>query len=439
MALVLKDRVKETSTTTGTGTFTLGGAAPGFQSFSVVGNGNTTYYAIYDSVTGSWEVGVGTYTLSGTTLSRDTVLESSNAGSLVNFAAGNKDVFCTYPAERAVTDVSATSPVASTGGNSPVISLSAGYGDTLNPYATKPTLTFLAAPNGGGVPAFRVIAAADIPTLNQNTTGTAANVTGTVAIANGGTGATTRQNAMDALAGATTSGQYLRGNGTDVVMAAIVAGDVPTLNQNTTGSSASCTGNAATATTAVNLSTTRANWSTNGVITAVVGQLAWKNYNNNHTIFDASAGTSPDGGAVNNTTAAVPWSATYPSLMGWNGSQTYGLRVDSARVADSATTAPAPTTAQVLSATAGAAAGDVGSYAFLARVAGKASSPAGTTIAGSNLRYSNAYSNNDQANEGSNSVSPSGTWMIMGNTGYLNLGTANTADGFMMTLFLRIS
>lgn len=101
--------------------------------------------------------------------------------------------------------------------------------------------------------------------------------------------------------------------------------------------------------------------------------------------------------------------------------------------------APAPTTAQVLSATAGASVGAVGSYAFLARVANKASSAAGTTVSGADLRYSNAYSNNDQANEGSNSVAPSGTWMIMGNTGFLNLGTANTNDGFMMTLFLRIS
>jgi hypothetical protein len=101
----------------------------------------------------------------------------------------------------------------------------------------------------------------------------------------------------------------------------------------------SITGNAATATastTATNLSTNRTNWSTNGTITAVVGQLAWKNYSNNHTIFDASAGTAPDGSAVNNSNAQVAWSGTYPTLMGWNGINTYGVRVDSARVADSA-------------------------------------------------------------------------------------------------------
>jgi len=102
MALVVKDRVRESSSSTGTGTFTLGGAVSGFQSFSVIGNSNTTYYAIVDATTGSWEVGIGTYTASGTTLSRDTILESSNSGNAVDFAAGVKDVFCTYPAERSV-------------------------------------------------------------------------------------------------------------------------------------------------------------------------------------------------------------------------------------------------------------------------------------------------------------------------------------------------
>jgi hypothetical protein len=100
MALVVKDRVKETTTTTGTGTLTLAGAVTGFQAFSVIGDGNTTYYTITDGT--NWEVGIGTYTSSGTTLSRDTILESSNAGSAVNWGAGDKDVFCTYPAEKSV-------------------------------------------------------------------------------------------------------------------------------------------------------------------------------------------------------------------------------------------------------------------------------------------------------------------------------------------------
>lgn len=105
-----------------------------------------------------------------------------------------------------VTSVTGTSPVASSGGTTPAISLASGYGDTQNPYASKTANFFLAAPNGtAGVPTFRAIVAADIPTLNQNTTGTASNVTGTVAIANGGTGATTAPNARTNL-GATTVG-----------------------------------------------------------------------------------------------------------------------------------------------------------------------------------------------------------------------------------------
>ena len=99
MPLVVRDRVQETSNTTGTGTFTLAGAVSGFQSFSAIGNGNTTYYAIVGGT--QWEVGLGTYTSSGTTLSRDTVLASST-GSKIDFAAGTKNVFVTYPAAEAV-------------------------------------------------------------------------------------------------------------------------------------------------------------------------------------------------------------------------------------------------------------------------------------------------------------------------------------------------
>jgi hypothetical protein len=99
MALIVKDRVQETSATTGTGTITLAGAVAGFQSFSAIGDGNTTYYAIVGGT--QWEVGLGTYTSSGTTLSRDTVLASST-GSKLDLAAGTKNVFVTYPAAEAV-------------------------------------------------------------------------------------------------------------------------------------------------------------------------------------------------------------------------------------------------------------------------------------------------------------------------------------------------
>lgn len=103
MAFAVNDRVKETTSTTGTGTLSLAGAGTGFQSFvSGIGSGNNTYYAIVDPSTGDWEVGVGTVT-SGTpdTLSRDTILESSNSDAAVNFGSGTKNVFCTLPAEKA--------------------------------------------------------------------------------------------------------------------------------------------------------------------------------------------------------------------------------------------------------------------------------------------------------------------------------------------------
>ena len=99
MALVVKDRVKETTATTGTGTLTLAGALTGFQSFSsALSDGDTTYYAIFESSTGEWEVGLGTFTASGTTLARTTVLASSNSGSAVNLTAGSAEVFITEPA-----------------------------------------------------------------------------------------------------------------------------------------------------------------------------------------------------------------------------------------------------------------------------------------------------------------------------------------------------
>lgn len=99
MALKVNDRVKETTTTTGTGTLNLGGAATNFQTFvSGIGDGNKTFYAIVDDTNNAWEVGIGTVTDAATdTLSRDTIL-SSSTGSAVSFSAGTKNVFSTYPA-----------------------------------------------------------------------------------------------------------------------------------------------------------------------------------------------------------------------------------------------------------------------------------------------------------------------------------------------------
>jgi len=125
--------------------------------------------------------------------SGSSILYGNTAGGFSNVTIGTGLSFTSGTlSSTGVTGVTATSPVASSGGTSPVISLNTGYGDTLNPYASKTANYFLAAPNGtAGVPSFRALVASDVPTLNQNTTGTAANVTGVVAVANGGSGFTT--------------------------------------------------------------------------------------------------------------------------------------------------------------------------------------------------------------------------------------------------------
>lgn len=166
--------------------------------------------------------------------------------------------------------------------------------------------------------------------------------------------------------------------------------------------------------------TDRSNWNSVSGVSVVVGQLGWKNYGNNHTIFDASNATSPTGSAISNTNADVAWTGTYPMLVGWNGTSTYGVKVDTARYADSVSTSGA------LNATAAASVGAVGTYAMLRFITGTAASP-GSTHSGSSLYYANA------AGGVPGSVSPSGTWRLMGAT---NSGATN--DTFT-SLFLRIS
>jgi hypothetical protein len=103
VALILLDRVKVNTTTTGTGTVVLANTAPtGYQTFAVIGNANTTYYTIAGQTSAEWEVGIGTYYLANSSLSRDTILSSSAANAAVTFGVGTKDVFVTYPAERAI-------------------------------------------------------------------------------------------------------------------------------------------------------------------------------------------------------------------------------------------------------------------------------------------------------------------------------------------------
>lgn len=168
------------------------------------------------TVTGSPVTGSGTLTGAWANQTANLVFASPNGSTGV--PTFRSLVAADIPALSYVSSVSGTSPVVSSGGLTPAISLASGYGDTQNPYASKTANFFLAAPNGvAGVPTFRAIVAADVPTLNQNTTGTASNVTGVVAIANGGTGQTTQTNAFDALSPLTTKGDLIVSNGTDNV------------------------------------------------------------------------------------------------------------------------------------------------------------------------------------------------------------------------------
>ncbi len=105
MALVINDRVKQNSTTTGTGAFTVAGTIVGFDTFADgIGGSNTTYYAIVNvgADPSEWEVGLGTLNAGATVITRTEVITSSNSDALVNFTGGTKDVFCTLPASKAV-------------------------------------------------------------------------------------------------------------------------------------------------------------------------------------------------------------------------------------------------------------------------------------------------------------------------------------------------
>jgi hypothetical protein len=190
----------------------------------------------------------------------------------------------------------------------------------------------------------------------------------------------------------------------------------------------------------------RTNWVEKNVIPVVAGMIPWRNYGNGHVIFDASKGLSPEDTAINNTNPTHAWAATFPTLMGWNGLQTYGVRVDSARYADSAATAVTVTSltrAQVLNAIAAASAGEIGTYvlAYELNVLNLPETPDRTT-AGANLRqavipHATSAAGNFAVYNGEYSLP--GTWRLMhggGNT--LGMSGGFSING-LIGIWLRIA
>jgi hypothetical protein len=174
MALVLKDRVKETGTANTTVSFTLAGAVAGFQSFSAVGNTNTTYYAATDG-SNNWEAGLGTYSTTGPTLTRTTILSSSNSGSAVTFS-GTVTVFLTYPSSKSVyldstgTNINITLPPAS--GGTGITSLGTGVATWLGTPSAANLAAAVTDETGSGNLVFATSPTLVTPVLGTPTSGT---------------------------------------------------------------------------------------------------------------------------------------------------------------------------------------------------------------------------------------------------------------------------
>ena len=186
MALNLANRVQETTTTTGTGTITLAGAVSGYQSFAAIGNGNTTYYTLTSGT--DWEVGIGTYTSSGTTLARTTILSSSAAGAAITLA-GTSTVFVDYPAEKAISNGFGTLPVLNGGtGQTTYTNGQLLIGNTTGNTLTKATLgqgTGITITNAAGAITIAATNTGTVTSVGQSFTGGLISVSGSPITASG--------------------------------------------------------------------------------------------------------------------------------------------------------------------------------------------------------------------------------------------------------------
>lgn len=195
MALVIADRVRETTTTTGTGNIALGGAVVGYQSFALgIGASNTTYYVIADQNGANWETGLGTLDATGTALARTTVLSSSNSNTLVNFPAGTKDVFCSLLSSKAVYKDGAGAPVGAGTVTSASVASANGFAGTVATPGTTPAITMTVTFSG---------------LAKGNGTGLSAAVAGTDYLAPPSGTALLKANSGGALANATAGADYL--------------------------------------------------------------------------------------------------------------------------------------------------------------------------------------------------------------------------------------